>query len=234
MTMKKLKKNQNLEKSKLRLISPGLLVVMVLMVLGLLAGVTGCKSGMNRTEVVIEINNPSAVEFNKYDKVYYQDLSLESMPGGFNPEKELRIFFLEELSSIIEKKIERWDKGNSEPMPARSVLITGKLKLDVKERSRIQDVDNGEEGALKGRDGSGGKKKRVFVSVQHWDMTFSLVIRDVDAGKEVFKDEYTAKLTNAVPDSTKYNFEDLFFKVSNRLVNKLVKTRKMQRRYLLF
>lgn len=231
--MRNQKKNRNANGGNHRHLPAVIMAVLCLAAFGMLTVMTGCGAAANRVELRIEVKNPSSIEFDKYDKIFYKDLVLKSMPKDFDPTEKLRIFFLDEFASVLEKKVELWDKPKDVPLPPNSVLISGTLGIDVKARSRIKEVEDKKSGALKGRDGSGGKKKRVFVAVQHWAMDLTVVVKENDTGKELFKKDLTAKLANAEPETTKYNFEDLFFKISNRLVRRLVRTRKMQRRFLM-
>ena len=195
----------------------------------ILLGPVGCRSLGNRVEVKISLKDPGVIDFEKYDKILYKDLTLEAMPKDYSPEEELKIFFLDELPKEIGRKIKHWTPGKENgkgEMPPGSLLITGTLKLDVKERSKIKEVKN--------NDGKKGKKK-AFVTVQHWKMTLTAVLKNTTTGQELFKEDFTARVSDAEvgPDSSKFNFENLFFKIANRLVKKLTSTKKEQRRYLL-
>ena len=193
----------------------------------LMMSVISCSSATNRVEVRIEVNNPTAVDFEKYDKIFYKDVALEWTPRDFTPEEELKGFFLKELPRIIEKDIEPWEgqgPGAETGMPPNSLLITGKLTLDIKERSKIKEVKD-----------ETGKSKNVFAGIQHWDMTLTLEMKDSNSGSDIFKEEYKEKLSDvdSSETTTKFNFESLFFKQTNRFLMKIKKTKKMQRRYLL-
>ncbi|MCP5050039.1 MAG: hypothetical protein GY940_22930 [bacterium] len=184
---------------------------------------SGCSRGVNnRLEVMIEMPDPGSLNFDNYKNIIYKDVALESIPKNFDPTGHLRAFFLEDLSRTLEKKIKHWNREeHSEMVPDGLALVTGKLKLDIKSRSKISE------------DKEEGKGKKKFITVQHWTMTFSLDIKDASTGKEIFKDTFTAKLANADPASVKFNFENLFYKVTSRFVNKVTRTKKMQRRHLL-
>lgn len=186
-----------------------------------------CTGGASRIEVRIEVENPHAIDFDKYDKILYKDLTLEWPAKDFSPEEQLRSFFLEELAKNIDKNIEPWDGNTSDPeagIPAGALLITGKLTLEIKERSKIKEKKD-----------ETGKVKNVFVGIQHWNMTMALVMKDADTGKDIFKQDFTEKLSDvdSSETTTKFNFEKIFFKMTNRLIMKVKKTKRMQRRYLL-
>jgi hypothetical protein len=187
-----------------------------------------CTRGSDRIEVRIEVENPHAIDFEKYDKILYKDLTLEWPAKDFSPEEQLKSFFLEELAKNIDKNIEPWAGNNSEPeaeIPAGALLITGKLTLEIKERSKIKEQ----------KDEETGKTKNVFVGIQHWSMTMALVMKDADTGKDIFKQDFTEKLSDVDTSetTTKFNFEKIFFTMTNRLVMRVKKTKRMQRRYLL-
>ncbi len=179
-----------------------------------------------RVEVQVEVKNPYAVDFEKYDKILYREISLEWPAKDFHPREQLDEFFLEDLPKTIEKKIEPWNQppDSNEGMPPNSVLVTGKLTLEIKERSKIKEVKD-----------ETGKPKNVFTAVQHWDLTMSVVMKETGTGKKIFKQEFAEKLSNVDTSdtTTKFNFETIFFKITNRLVLKLRKTKEMQRRFLL-
>lgn len=188
-----------------------------------LLAVVACTKGANRIEVRIEVENPHAIDFDRYDNVFYKDLELEWPAKDFSPGEDLNDFFLRELSTIIDKKIEPIS-GAESGIPADSLLITGKLALEIKERSKIKEVKD-----------ETGKPKNTFVNIQHWSMTMAIEMKDGDAGKDIFKQEYTEKLSDvdSSETTTKYNFEKIFFKMTNRFVMRVKKTKRMQRRYLL-
>ncbi|UCH95231.1 MAG: hypothetical protein JSV88_34005 [Candidatus Aminicenantes bacterium] len=219
--MKKIRKIKN---KRLVSVSMGFMVVVFS-----LFSMISCASGTNRVEVRIEVKNPNAIDFETYDKVLYQDLTLEWEPKDFTPEDQLKSFFLSELPRVIDRDIEPWDGKTSAAdmvIPANSLLITGKLTLEIKERSKIKEI----------KDQETGKPKNVFTSIQHWDMTLALVMKESKTGKEIFKQDFKEKLSNVDTSdtTTKFNFEKIFFKLTNRFLMKVKKTKKMQRRYLLF
>ena len=198
-----------------------------LLVFFYLFSAASCTKGADRIEVRIEVENPHAIDFEKYDKILYKDLILEWPAKDFTPEEQLRSFFLDELAKNIDKNIEPWTGNNSDPeagIPAGALLITGKLTLEIKERSKIKEKKD-----------ETGKTKNVFVGIQHWSMTMALVMKAADTGKDIFKQDFTEKLSDVDTSdtTTKFNFEKIFFKMTNRLVMKVKRTKRMQRRYLL-
>lgn len=219
--MKKIKRKKTKSK-RLIIVSFGFMLVFFY-----LFSAVSCTRGADRIEVRIEVENPHAIDFEKYDKVLYQDLTLEWPAKDFSPEEQLKSFFLDELAKNIDKEIEPWAGGTSDAgaeLPAGALLITGKLTLEIKERSKIKEQKD-----------ETGKTKNVFVGIQHWSMTMALVMKDVNTGKDIFKQDFTEKLSDVDTSdtTTKFNFEKIFFKMTNRLVMRVKRTKRMQRRYLL-
>jgi hypothetical protein len=219
--MKKIKRKTTKSK-RLIIVSVGFVLVFFY-----LCAAVSCTRGANRLEVRIEVENPHAIDFDRYDQVLYKDLVLEWPAKDFSPEEQLRSFFLEELAKNIDKDIEPWVGNTSDPeaaLPAGALLITGKLTLEIKERSKIKEQKD-----------ETGKTKNVFVGIQHWSMTMALVMKDGSAVKDIFKQDFTEKLSDVDTSdtTTKFNFEKIFFKMTNRLVMRVKRTKRMQRRYLL-
>lgn len=188
-----------------------------------------CAGGSsNRVEVRIEVQDPHAVDFDKYDKIIYKDLTVESDIKNFNPDEEIEYFFLTDLSKVFEKDVEHWDSEEHGDLSSRTdtLVISGTMKIEIKERSKIQEVtETSDEGS--------GKKKRAFVTIQHWNMKLTVTLKDAADGTEIFSEEFNEKLADADPKSAKFNFEKVFYRITNRLARKLTKSKRMQRRYIL-
>ncbi len=215
-------KREKTKSKRFIIVSVGFMLVFIS-----LFSTASCTRGTNRIEVRIEVENPHAINFDKYGKILYKDLTLEWPAKDFSPEEQLRSFFLDELAKNIDKNIESWAGNTPDPetgVPANALLITGKLTLEIKERSKIKEQKD-----------ETGKVKNVFVGIQHWSMTMALVMKDGSTGKDIFKQDFTEKLSDvdSSETTTKFNFEKIFFKMTNRLIMKVKKTKKMQRRYLL-
>jgi len=220
--MKKIKRKKT--KSK-RLIIVGFGFILVFFYLFAAAA---CTRGANRMEVQIEVENPHAIDFEKYDKILYQDLALDWPAKDYTPEEQLRTFFLDELAKNIDKHIEPWTGNTADAeagLPANALLITGKLSLEIKERSKIKEQKD-----------ETGKVKNVFVGIQHWSMTMAVVMKEGSTGKDIFKQDFTEKLSDvdSSETTTKFNFEKIFFNMTNRLVTRVKKSKTLQRRYLLY
>jgi len=213
-------------KIKNRFISTGIGFLLVFFSIIVVSACRGTSA--NRVEVRIEIKNPTGINFENFDNIFYKDLDLEWPAKDFSPRKKLREFFVDELSKTIEKDITAISKEssqNNDKTPAKSLLISGKLSLEIKERQKIKEIKDEK-----------GNAKNVFTPIQHWDMSMNLEIVDRNSGKRIFKQNFTEKLNDVDTSetTTKFNFEKLFFKMTNRLLLKIKKTKKMQRRYLLF
>lgn len=194
---------------------------------------TACTN--NFVEVRIKVSDVKVIDFNKYDKIVYADLAIESPPKGYTPVNELNLFFLEDFAKIIGKDIEHFEISELSEKKRRelitekykestnTLLITGKVTFEIKTRSKIQEVKNKE-----------GKKEKKFVPVQHWTLKVKIEIIEPGTGEEFFKKTYSEK--TAEPDLTdpKYNFDDLFFKINNRFQKNITNIKRTQRRYLLF
>ena len=200
---------------------------------------TSCSS--NVEEVKLEVSEKKIIDFDKYDKIIYADLLLKATPEGFNPSEELFEFFINDLSKVLEKKVQHFDVSTIADINSvidenirlrkieerlkgvpNSLLITGILTFDIKTRTKIKDVKN-----------DSGKKEKTFVKVQHWGLTMKILIIDLNTEQELFNKNYSEKTANADVLNPKYNFDDLFFKISNNFTRDLVNKKSTQRRYLL-
>jgi hypothetical protein len=187
----------------------------------------------NYVEVRIRVSDAAAIDFEKYDDIVYADMIIESPPKDYNPNKELRTFFISDFSKIIEKDIRHFKdtgKTGDERLNAikksvkdasNPLLISGTLIFDIKSRSRIREVKSDE-----------GKKEKKFVQVQHWELTLKIKLTELNTGKELFKKKYSEKLAEAEVSNPKYSFEDLFFKINNRFTKEITSEKMTKRRYL--
>ncbi len=191
----------------------------------------GCSNKF--MEVRIEVPGYKGIDFAKYDRLLYADLIVESTPKGYNPETEVREFFLKDLPGILSKDIEavdakgktadekiEWAKQNQKD-PGGTLLITGKLVFDVKTRSKVEEVKEH------------GKRVKRFVKLQNWGLVLEVVMTELETGKKIFEKEFKEKMAGADVKNPKYNFEALFFKQNSRLQKELTSAKRTQRRYLL-
>lgn len=198
-------------------------VVGLAALLSLTVFTVNCGGGIsNRLEVSLNLPDPGSVQFEKYETILFKGVDLEGIPKDFDPGPFLDSFFIDDISRTIEKQVVAWDrKKHGEMVPKKLLEISGRLKLEINSRSKISDVKEN------------GKIKKKFVTVQHWTMTLTVELKDASTGKMVYKDDYSAKLANAEADAVKFNFDNLFFKVSGRFLKRMTRTKRMQRRHLL-
>ena len=181
---------------------------------------TACSD--NYVQVRVLTPRGEAVDFSTYDTIYYRDLVINKPPKGYDPVKELNIFFLEDIPRIIEKKVIHVKQTDKIDTSAKSLIITGNLTFDVKIRNKIKEVK-----------GETGKKEKKFMPVHHWTLTLEVIMKDGATGKDIFVKKYSDKMMDADISDSKYNFETLFFKINNRFGREITTIKKMQRRYLL-
>ncbi|MCP4153002.1 MAG: hypothetical protein GY757_35040 [bacterium] len=207
-------------------------ILILLMVV--LFAFTSCSSRYDLVRITVKRHK--SVDFSQYDRIIYADIELESAPEKFVPDEELQAFFLEDFPRVINRDVEHIKAadipGKAEKRvesikellkdSPNSVLITGKLKFDIRALNKIKEVKNDK-----------GKRERKFVEVQFWAMTLTMAITELKTGKELFRHEYKEKETEVEASTPKYNFESLFFKINNRFATQVSKDKKMQRRYLL-
>jgi len=180
------------------------------------------KSFGVRTEVTINLQNPISIDYSKFDKIVYKDFVPESLPKNFDPTEDIRKFFIDDFSRTVEKKIEPWNIESQDQTGPSVLLITGKYKIDIKERSKIKEVSN---------ESTKGKKIRAFVNIQNWEMAVTIIMQT--DGKELFKEEFIEKLDEAEAENLKFNFEKLFYTVSSRFLRNATQLKKEERRFIL-
>jgi len=178
-----------------------------------------CVIKKDHVSVRIPVKNKKAVDFEKPTGLFYKEAILESAPENYNPRQDVTDFFLKDLRRFIKKDIEPITEDADK---TGSLLITGKLKFEIKERSIIKKV----------KDKSGDKKK-AFVSIQHWSLDFEVIITEADSGKELFKKNYESKLKDADPEEAEYNFKALFNKVTDNFIKEILRKERFEQRYLL-
>lgn len=207
-----------MKKSKTKLSIVAVIVLAILFV-------GGCsKTRSNRVEVRVEIPEFSAIPFEKFDKVLYKDIIVEPPIKNYNPVDTLHTFFLNDLGKAINKNIEPWsdEKYGNGKLATNSLIIEGTIKMDIKERSKIEE----------GKDEK-GSKKRSFINIQHWLLNMSITIKNGTDNNTLFKESFEEKMAEADPNSPKFNFDNMFFNVSNQLVLKLIRAKRTERRYLI-
>lgn len=218
--------NQKRKKRRNRIGSIGLIAVAVVFAMLLGTACSSSKGYKGRSIVRIDVIAPNAVKFDKFANVIYKDLSLDIRIENFDPKDAVTSFFMDEFARTTKSKIEAFDSAKHAKLAPGQLLISGSLRLSVKERSKIEDV--------KKEKGKG--KSRKFVKVQHWDLKMEIILTEGTedgAGKEIFKKEFKEKIADADPESARFNFENLFFKITNRFTARATTIKRTQRRYLL-
>lgn len=194
------------------------------MALVLISFISCVGTAGNRVEVKIEIPEQHTLDFSKYNKIIYKDLTLESLPKDLNPGQDIKEFFLKDFAKSIDKNIESWTPeayGDGKPVQ-NALLISGTLKTDLKERSKIEESKN-----------KSGKKQRGFVTIQNWAVTLTVIFTDLSDGKEIHKETLEEKKSDTDQKNMKFNFNDMFYKLSNKLVFKLTQSKRPEKRFLL-
>jgi len=179
-----------------------------------------------------DVNNK--VDLDKYIEILYNDFDIR-LPNdsSFNSKKYVKNFFLNDFSKAIEKKVEYFDTDtdffkNSKTFlenlkkKSNTLLITGKIKVEAKSRSMIKKIK-----------AKSGKRKKSFVQIQDWKMTSDIVLIDSDTGKKIYEKNFIENIKGTETSGTKFNFETLFFKTTNKLIESILNRTKIEDRYLL-
>lgn len=177
-----------------------------------------CVTSSDHVSVRIPVKYKGAVDFDKPKVIYYDELVLENVPQNYKPQQEIKEFFLEDLPRYIKRDVEHLQEDADK---SNSLVISGKMKFDIKDRSVIRKVST-ETG-----------KKKTFVSVQHWAMNFEIIITEAGTGKEIFKKNYDSKLKDADPEEADYNFKALFNNVTDKFLKDVTRKERFEQRYLL-
>lgn len=178
-----------------------------------------CIVGKDHVSVRIPVKDSRAIDFKTPKAIWYRDLVIENQPKDYQSRQQVTDFFLQDLPRVIKRDVEvlpeEADKSNS-------LIISGTMKFDIKDRSVIRKVRADD-----------GEKKKTFVSVQHWAMDFEVIIIASDSGKEVFKKNYESKLKDADPKEADYNFKALFNTVTDNFLKDMMRKERFEQRYLL-
>jgi hypothetical protein len=178
-----------------------------------------CSGRRDYVVVPVPVKNIKAIDFNSPKEIFYQDLVFENEPKNYQPRQEVADFFLTDLPRYIKRDIKPFSEDIDK---SSSLLISGKMTFDIKERSVIRDVKD-----------KTGKKEKGFVSVQHWTIRFEIAITEPSSGKEVFKKTYESNLNDIDPKESEYNFKALFNKMTDNFIKDLLKKERVEQRYLL-
>lgn len=178
--------------------------------------------------VKIPMNIDDRVPFEKFDTIFIGGFDITAPISDPDPQKELIHFFTDDFQRAIKKKIEYVDiKNGSVPKldaikkklktHPNTLFITGKFIIDIKTRSIVKDV----------------KKKKAFVKIQIWEITWNMVMIDSDSLKTIKKMTFDSKMKDANPQKNQFNFKTLFDNLTERFMQNVRKRFKFQNRYLL-
>jgi hypothetical protein len=180
--------------------------------------------------------NNQAINLNNYAKIYYTDFVVdfsENSSNGYDPKNDIKQFFLEDLAKnmqisidyLPEKITDVSDQSIIKNLSAHypnSLIITGKMNINVKKRSIIKDFKK-----------ESGKKSKKFIQIEHWDFSSKTIL--IDTAKEAILHaiDYKKIISDVDPDSPKYNFEKAFFNSTHKLLFYLQSNEKKEERYLI-
>lgn len=180
--------------------------------------------------VRIPVNQESRVAYEKFDAIFIGGFDITAPISDPDPKKKLIKFFTDEFQQAIQKKIEHVEietdpenrlesiKNKLRKHP-NTLFITGKFTIDIKTRSIVKKVKE--------------KKKKAFVKIQLWEMTWKLVMIDSDSLKTISQQTFDSKMKDADPNKAQFNFKSLFDNLTERFMHNIKKKFKFQNRYLL-
>lgn len=183
--------------------------------------------------VNISMGDINIVDLDKYIKILYNDFEIKLPKNSFNSKKYVKDFFLNDFSKAVEKKVEYFDTDTDffkdskfflENLKnfSKTLLITGKIKIEIKSRSIIKKIKV-----------KSGKRKKSFVQVQDWKMTSDIVLIDSGTGEKIYEKNFIDNIKDSETSDTKFNFETLFFKTTNKFIKSILNRTKIEDRYLL-
>ena len=183
--------------------------------------------------VNISMGDINIVDLDKYIKILYNDFEIKLPKNSFNSKKYVKDFFLNDFSKAVEKKVEYFDTDTDffkdskfflENLKnfSKTLLITGKIKIEIKSRSMIKKIKV-----------KSGKRKKSFVQVQDWKMTSDIVLIDSGTGEKIYEKNFIDNIKDSETSDTKFNFETLFFKTTNKFIKSILNRTKIEDRYLL-
>lgn len=207
-------------------------LLLSLTVLAVLLFISACSSSQHLV-VRFYLDEKKAVDFPKYEEIVLGHFNILFPDNAFDPLPGVQEFFKEDFAKtfnrevIIKPTLISYFKNPDECLEelttyGNNVYITGNGKVEVKKRSVIKDIKDEK-----------GKKKRDFVKIEHWSMEIEFVIIESRTGKILYQRALTEKLYEVDDQNLQYNFDDLFFKASNKFIHDLMKKRKRQERTIL-
>jgi len=206
----------------------------------------GCSESYLTVPVKIAPRN--IPDFAAAENLFYIDFIADVPQPGFDPLPKLNTFFTSELAPYIGKKISYLDvphwslirrllkqlnliqafqydnnmffKNVYDAHP-RSLFFTGKLTVDIKERSIIKDIHN-----------EVGKKTSQFVKVGFWEMNLHIAIIDGSAMKIVFENTYIEKKESEEMAAAAI-FASLLNSFKDHFINQIFRPAEFQERFIL-
>lgn len=217
-----------MKRKKNKLVLPVLLVGIFLSI--------SCSVSRDHVVVKIQVKDPGAVDFNRWEKILYTGPVVKNLPKNYNPNPVISDFFLKEFSQVIKRDVELLNIESFQAGPIgfivliireltqspHSLLVSSHLTMEIKGRSIIQTVKK-----------ESGKKEKDFVSVQNWVMMLEIALTDINTGKIVFKKDYNSTLKEADPQKPEYNFKSLFNELTDRFIRQVTKESRYEERFLL-
>ncbi len=214
----------------------------------LLAGMAAaCGAGYMSVEV--PFIDSQAVDFNKYQHVYFIDFIVNVPEPALDVDAENKRAFMDELPFVIDKEITHFDppywamvRGllrkycpdvefqygdnaffrdvfRSHP---QSLFITGKVNVVIDKLGVVKEMKDEE-----------GNRKNVYAAVQSWVMDMKIWIIDGDSGKVLLQETYTEKMEPGTGNTATFNYSSLLNKISAKLGSKLQPRKVIQERYIL-
>jgi len=172
--------------------------------------------------VSIPVPTKKAIDFIKYEHIYFSPFDIKGTPEGLSPYKVINFFFLDEFPKVIKKKIEGPVYPDKFPeFKKNSLLIKGKVFLKINRRSVINTKK------IK------HKKRKVFVKVENWEIQTEIEFFDPLLKKTIFKKMIKSTLNSANPKRPDYNFRYLFRKTTEKFIRRIMRVGKTERRFLL-
>ncbi len=175
-------------------------------------------------EVRIPMERPDAVDFGQYERILVKDFTITVSPETVVVPISVTDFFTKDFAKFIDKEIEYMKPKEEEGQPPRNntLLITGSLKTEIKERNRINETRN-----------KFGDKIRSFVKIQNWTMKMEIRLVESASGQVVKKFNFDDRLKDSENADSKFNFKSLFNRITDRFIQKVIRKETYQKRYLL-
>ncbi len=187
----------------------------------------------NHIMVRIPVHKSNTVELDDYEQILVTDFDRSITPDSFKPEISLKEFFLDDFAKFINRKVEyikidEPTKKESENLKAflaehpKTLLITGKITVEIKETSIIKETKN-----------KYGDKIKSFVKIKNWSIAMNINLYDSTTGSTIRSFNLSDQLKDDEGQEDKYNYNSIFNKVTDKFIRSITNKTIMQRRYLL-